>query len=139
MGLFNRKSMEQRQQDAMKMADDIGQGKGFYGKMTKAFLGSEFTEQVAQATSSMHQADHASALRAQGAPTETVTVLGIQDTGQSVNDNPHIVLTVEAAGTPTALATLVSRLEIPRVGEQVLVVREPQTGTLLYAGLAPRT
>lgn len=138
MGLFNRKSMEQRQQDAMKMAEDIGQGKGFYGKMTKAVMGSEFTDRVAQATSSMQQGDHAAALRAQGVPAETVTVLGIQDTGQSVNGNPHIVLTIDAAGAPAAIAALVSRLEIPRVGEQVLVVRDPQTGALLYAGLAPR-
>lgn len=139
MGLFNRKSMEQRQQDAMKMAEDIGQGKGFYGKMTKAFMGSEVTDQIAQATSSMHQADHVATLRAQGVPTETATVLGLQDTGQTINDNPNIVLTIDLAGTPTAIATLVSRLEIPRVGEQVLVVRDPQTGALLYAGLAPRS
>lgn len=139
MGLFNRKSMEQRQQDAMKMAEDIGQGKGFYGKMTKAFMGSEVTDRIAQATSSMHQADHAAALRAQGVATETATVLTIQDTGQSINDNPNIVLTIDLGGTPTAIATLVSRLEIPRVGEQVLVVRDPQTGALLYAGLALRS
>lgn len=139
MGLFNRKSMEQRQQDAMKMADDIGQGKGFYGKMTKAFMGSEFTDQVAQMTSSMHQTEYVASLRAQGVATETVTVLALQDTGQTINDNPNIVLTVDLAGTPTAIATLVSRLEIPRVGEQVLVIRDPQTGALLYAGLAPRT
>ncbi len=139
MGLFNRKSMAQRQEDAMKMAENIGQGKGFYGKVTRAMMGTEFTDQVARATSSMSDAQHAASLRAQGVPTETVTVLAIQDTGQSINDNPHVILTVDAAGTPTALATLVSRLEIPRVGEQVLVIREPQTGALQYAGLAPRS
>jgi len=138
MGIFNRKSMAQRQEDAMKMAENIGQGKGFVGKMTKVVMGGEFTDQVAQATSSMNDAQHAASLRAQGAPTETVTVLAIQDTGQSINDNPHVVLTVEVAGTPTALATLVSRLEIPRVGEQVLVIRDARAGTLRYAGLAPR-
>jgi len=139
MGLFNRKSMAQRQEDAMKMAEDIGQGKGFYGRVSKAIMGSEFTDQVAQATSSMHEAQYAANLRAQGVPTETVTVLAIQDTGQTINDNPHVVLTIDVAGTPTALAALVSRLEIPRVGEQVLIIREPQTGTLSYAGLAPRS
>jgi len=138
MGLFNRKSMAQRQEDAMKMAEDIGEGKGFYGKMTKALMGSEVTDQIAQATSSMNQAQHAASLRAQGAPTETVAVLAIQDTGQSINDNPRVVLTIDLAGAPTALATLVSRLEIPRVGEQVLIIRDPQTGEPRYAGLAPR-
>lgn len=139
MGLFNRKSMAQRQEDAMKMAENIGQGKGFVGKMSKAVMGNEFADQVAQATSSMKDAQHAASLRAQGVPTETVTVLAIQDTGQSINDNPHVVLTVDVAGAPTALATLVSRLEIPRVGEQVLVIRESESGTLRYAGLAPRS
>lgn len=138
MGLFNRKSQAERQQDAMKMAQDIGQGKGFYGKMTKAFMGSEVTDQIAQAASSMNQAQHVAGLRAAGAPTETATVLAVQDTGQTINDNPHVVLTIELGGAQTALATLVSRLEIPRTGEQVLVVRDPQTGALLYAGLAPR-
>lgn len=90
-------------------------------------------------TSSMHQTEYVASLRAQGVATETVTVLALQDTGQTINDNPNIVLTVDLAGTPTAIATLASRLEIPRVGEQVLVIRDPQTGALLYAGLAPRT
>lgn len=138
MGLFIRKSMQERQADAMKIAEDVGQGKGFYGRITKALMGSEFTEQVAQMSNSMNQAGEAAALRAQGAPTEAATVLAIQDTGQTINDNPNIILTIDLGGTPTAIATLVSRLEIPRVGEQVLVLREPQTGTLMYAGLAPR-
>lgn len=138
MGLFNCKSGAQRQEDAMKMAEDIGAGKGFYGKMTKAFMGSEFTDQIAQATASMDDAQHAASLRAQVAPTESAAVLAIQDTGQTINDNPHVVLTIDLPGVPTALATLVSRLEIPRVGEQILVVRDPQTGEPRYAGLAPR-
>lgn len=140
MGLFNitGKSMQKRQEDAMKMADDISEGRGLVGKMSKAFMGAEFTDAMKQATSSLHQAENATALRAQGVPTETATVLALQDTGQTINDNPNIVLTLELAGASVALSTLVSRLEIPRVGEQVLVVREPQTGNLLYAGLAPR-
>ncbi|MDQ0642245.1 hypothetical protein [Microbacterium murale] len=138
MGLFNRKSMQQRQEDAMKMADDIGQGRGFVGKMTKAMMGSEFTESVQQATASMHQAQHVAGLRAAGVPTQTATVLTIQDTGQTINDNPHIVITLDVDGQQVALATLVSRLEIPRTGDQVLVMRDPQSGNLLYAGLAPR-
>lgn len=139
MGLFNRKSPQERQEEALQMADDIAAGKGLMGKMTKAFMGSEFTNAMQQATSSIHQAEHVAALRAAGLPTETATVTGLQDTGQTINDNPSVVLTLDLGGQPTAIRALISRLEIPRVGEQVLVVRDPQSGGVLYAGLAPRT
>lgn len=136
MGLFNRKTTQQRHEEAMQLADDIAAGKGFIGKVSKAVMGREFTEAMQQATSSMHQAEHVAALRAAGVPTEPATVLALHDTGQTINDNPNIVLTLDIGGQPTAIAALVSRLEIPRVGERVLVIRDPQSGTLLYAGLA---
>jgi len=138
MGLFNRKSMQERQEDAMKMAENIGQGKGLYGRMTKAFIGSENAESIQSMTASMRQTQDAAQLQAAGVPTESVTVLAVQDTGQSVNGNPNVVLTVQIQEQPVTLLTLVSRLEIPRAGEQVLVLRDPQSGSLLYAGLAPR-
>jgi hypothetical protein len=138
MGLFNRKSAQERQEEAMQMADDIAAGRGFMGKMTKAFMGAEFTDAMQQATSSLHQAEHVAALRAAGVPTQPATVLGMQDTGQTINDNPSIVLTLQVGDQATAIQALVSRLEIPRVGEQVQVLTDPQTGALLYAGLAAR-
>lgn len=138
MGLFSRKTQQERQAEAMQMADDIAQGRGLMGKMTQAFIGREATEAMQGATISMHQAEYVARLRATGAPTETATVLALQDTGQTINDNPNIVLTLDLSGQQIAIATLVSRLEIPRTGEQVLVLRDPQTGNLLYAGLAPR-
>lgn len=138
MGLFSRKTQEERQTEAMRMADDIAQGRGLMGKMTQAFMGREFTEAMRGATNSLHQAEYVSQLRATGTPTETATVLALQDTGQTINDDPNIVLTLDLSGQQVAIAALVSRLEIPRAGEQVLVLRDPQTGGLLYAGLAPR-
>lgn len=139
MGLFHRKSPQERQDEALQMADDIAAGRGFMGKMTKAFMGSEFTASMQQATASIHQAEHVAALRAAGAPTQTATVRGMQDTGQTINDNPSIVLTLQLGAQAVAIQALVSRLEIPRVGEDVLVMTDPQTGGLLYAGLAPRS
>ncbi|WP_206476244.1 hypothetical protein [Microbacterium sp. KRD172] len=53
--------------------------------------------------------------------------------------SPHVILHLDVAGQAAAIATLVSRLEIPRTGDQVLVMRDPQSGNLLYAGLAPRS
>ncbi|HZU92338.1 MAG TPA: hypothetical protein VFF85_01860, partial [Microbacterium sp.] len=129
---------QERQEEAMQMADDIAAGRGFMGKMTKAFMGAEFTDAIQQATSSLHQAEHVAALRTAGVPTQPATVLGMQDTGQTINDNPSIVLTLQVGDQATAIQALVSRLEIPRVGEQVQVLTDPQTGALLYAGLAAR-
>lgn len=141
MGLFRitRKSQQERQEEGLQMADDIAEGRGFLGKMTKAFLGSEFTEAMQQATASVHQAEHVAALRAAGVPTQPATVLALQDTAQTINDNPRIVLTLQVGTQAVAIEALVSRLEIPRVGEPVLVITDPGTGGLLYAGLAPRT
>lgn len=136
MGLFNRKSPQDRQEEAMQMADDIAAGRGFMGKMTKAFMGGEFTEAMKQATSSIHQAEHVAALRAAGIPTQAATVIGLHDTGQTINDNPSVVLTIQVGAQAVAIQALVSRLEIPRVGDQVQVLTDPQTGSLLYAGLA---
>lgn len=138
MGLFSRKTQQERQAEAMQMADDIAQGRGVMGTMAQAFMGRDFTEAMQGVTNSMHQSEYVAQLRASGAPTETATVLTLQDTGQTINDNPNIVLTLDLGGQQVAIAALVSRLEIPRAGEQVLVLRDPQTGSLLYAGLAPR-
>ena len=139
MGLFSRKTQQERQAEAMQMADDIAQGRGVMGKMTQAFMGRDLTEAMQGVTNSMHQTEYVAQLRALGTPTETATVIALQDTGQTINDNPNIVLTLDLSGQQVAIAALVSRLEIPRAGEQVLVLRDPQTGGLLYAGLAPRT
>ncbi|MFF5625203.1 hypothetical protein ACFY5A_07525 [Microbacterium sp. NPDC012755] len=138
MGLFTRKTQQERQEEGLKIADDIAAGRGLMGKMTKAFMGSEFTAAVGQAAGSIHQAENVAVLRAAGVPTQEATVLGMQDTGQTVNDNPSIVLTLQVGAQAVAIQALVSRLEIPRVGETVLVLTDPQSGEMLYAGMASR-
>ncbi|WP_147471510.1 hypothetical protein [Nocardia stercoris] len=130
--------MAERQADAMQQADRIVKGKGFTGKLTKAVMGSEFTNAMQGAMNSANQAQQVQGLLASGVPTETATVVQVQDTGQTINDNPNVVLVLDLGGSQTSITTLVSRLEIPRAGDAVLIVREPQSGALLYAGLAPR-
>ncbi|SJM61046.1 hypothetical protein [Gulosibacter sp. 10] len=138
MGLFNRKSRQERQAEGLRMAENIAEGRGLMGKMSRAFIGDEAAESLRQATSSIHQAEHVASLRAAGVPTEEATVVALQDTGQTINDNPSVVLTLALGEQHVAIQALVSRLEIPRTGERVLVMRDPQSGQLLYAGLAPR-
>ena len=141
MGLFGfgRKSMEERQEEALQSAEKIGQGRGFTGRMTKMMMGSEFTDQVAGATQAARDAQQGAAAAAMasqsGAPTHTATVTQIADTGQSINDNPIVELQLDLDGRLIVLRTLVSRLQIPRVGDRVLLVDGPN-GEQLYGGLA---
>lgn len=136
MGLFNRKSMEQRQAEAMQTAEKIGQGKGFVGRLTKMTMGSQFTESVGKAMSTARSGEQAAALAQAGAPTHEAGVTQVADTGGSVNGNPVVVLVVDLDGRPAQLQTMVSRLQIPRRGDRVVVVQDPSSGELLYGGLA---
>ncbi|WP_174791021.1 hypothetical protein [Occultella kanbiaonis] len=139
MGLFKRKTMAERQAEGMQMANDIAEGRGLTGKLTQAFMGREFTEAMQQATGAMNQGQTAAQLRAAGHPTTTARVLGLQDTGQLINYDPVILLVLEVNGQQLQLQSLVSKLEIPRTGDNVLLVSDPQQpGSFLYAGLAPQ-
>ncbi|TDE94901.1 hypothetical protein EXU48_08940 [Occultella glacieicola] len=139
MGLFKRRTMAERQAESMQMANDIAEGRGLTGKLTQAFMGREFTEAMQQATGAMNQGQLAAQLRAAGHPTRTARVLGLQDTGQMINNDPVVLLVLEVDGHQVSLQSLVSKLEIPRTGDLVLLVDNPQQpGTVLYAGLAPQ-
>ncbi|CAM3484481.1 hypothetical protein OCAE111667_12160 [Occultella aeris] len=139
MGLFKRKTMAERQAEGLQMANDIAEGRGLTGKLTQAFMGREFTEAMQQATGAMNQGQTAAQLRAAGYPTTPARVLGLQDTGQLINHDPVILLVLEVNGQQLQLQSLVSKLEIPRTGDDVLLVSDPhQPGNYLYAGLAPQ-
>jgi len=135
MGLFSRKSMQERQQDAFAQAEKIGQGKGFAGRMTKMIMGAEFTESINEAINMTHSGATAEALAQSGAPVRTAKVVALADTGQSVNDHPVVQMVLEVEGEQLQLRTLVSRLEIPRRGDSVRIVTNPETGEVLYGGL----
>ena len=137
MGLFSRKSMEQRQAEAMETAEKIGQGKGFVGKLTKLTMGSGFTESVGNAMGAVRAGQEAPLLMAQGAPTTQAKVTQVVDTGGSVNDNPIVVLVLDVNGASQQLQTMVSRLQIPRPGDEILLVTNMQTGQQLYGGIVP--
>lgn len=136
---FGRKSMGERQEEALASAEKIGQGRGFTGRVTKMMMGSEFTNQVAGATQAARDAQQGAAAAAlatqSGASTKTATVTYIADTGQSVNDNPIVELQIDLDAQRIGLRALVSRLQIPRVGDRVLVVDGPNGG-YLYGGLS---
>ncbi|WP_051172707.1 hypothetical protein [Microbacterium indicum] len=136
MGLFGRKKTdEERLESAMSTAEKIGSGKGLVGGLTKMTMGSRFTDQVGDAMASMRSAQ-AGMAAAQNGVTEPATVTGLTDTGQTINDNPVLVLRLDRAGEPIELRTMVARIQIPRVGDTVLLAVNPADGQLVYAGLA---
>jgi hypothetical protein len=136
MGLFgNRTSRAER---GVEIANKVASGKGFYGRMTKAFVGAEDFGRIQGAVGAMNNGIDVQAMVTAGAPIVPATVVSIGDTGQMVNNDPLVDLVVQLTDENRAtLRTLVSKLRVPRVGEPVQLVADPrQPGAYLYAGVA---
>jgi len=137
MGLFGkRKSREER---GMDMIGQISEGKGFYGRMTKAFIGDTDFARIQKSLQSMQSGTIAAQLRASGAPTTRAVVTNLADTGQLINFDPVVdfALRIVDTGQELPMRTVVSKLQIPRIGDNVLLVADPQNpGGFLYAGPA---
>ncbi|MFC4506347.1 MULTISPECIES: hypothetical protein [Streptomyces] len=135
MGIFGkRKSREER---AAEIAGKVASGKGFYGRATRAFLGDDDFARVQQSIGAYHSGVEVQQLLAAGAPTIPAVVVSIGDTGKLVNFDPvvDLVLQLPGAAERIALQTIVSKLRIPRAGDQVLLVADPtRPGGYLYAG-----
>ncbi|WP_416955289.1 hypothetical protein [Streptomyces sp. Agncl-13] len=135
MGIFGRR--KSREERAAEIAGQVASGKGFYGRTTRAFLGNEDFARVQQSIGAYNSGLGVQQLLAAGAPTTTAVVVSIADTGQLVNHDPVVDLVVQPTGGTDriALRTVVSKLRIPRTGDQVLLVADPANpGGYLYAG-----
>jgi len=135
MGIFGRR--KSREERAAEIAGQVASGKGFYGRTTRAFLGNEDFARVQQSIGAYNSGLGVQQLLAAGAPTTTAVVVSIADTGQLVNHDPVVDLVVQPTGSTDriALRTVVSKLRIPRTGDQVLLVADPANpGGYLYAG-----
>lgn len=107
--------------------------KGLTGGLTKAFMGQDFVDQTNAALEMANQAldtSEAQAALAQNGVEGSAEVVSIQDTGQTVNMNPVVILTLnvtppygEAFGTTGQL--MVSRLSVPRVGDSIKIKYNP--------------
>ncbi|MEU9618289.1 MULTISPECIES: hypothetical protein [unclassified Streptomyces] len=136
MGIFGnrRKNREER---AAEIAGKVASGKGFYGRATRAFLGNEDFAKVQQSIGAYHSGLDVQQLLAMGVPTIPAVVESISDTGRLVNFNPvvDLVLQLSGAADRIALQTIVSKVRIPRPGDQVLLIADPaRPGGYLYAG-----
>lgn len=144
MGLFgnSKKSDEERTEDAMKHAEDLVGGKGLMGKVTKGFMGSDFTDKMSETLQAGRDAQATvaanAAAAASGVPGVKATVTALADTGKMINNDPVVNLSVTLeTGQILQLETLVSKLQIPRVGDSVTMIPNPgQPGAYVYGGLA---
>ncbi|MEU3615468.1 hypothetical protein ABZ725_24515 [Streptomyces sp. NPDC006872] len=136
MGIFSKRG-KNREERAAHIADQVAGGKGFYGRATRAFLGKQDFAEVQQTIGAYKSGQDVQQLLAMGAPTIPAVVLAIGDTGRLVNYDPVVDLVLQPSGTtdPITLQTVVSKLRIPRTGDQVLLVADPaRPGGYLYAG-----
>ncbi|XUL85924.1 hypothetical protein ACQ86D_03790 [Streptomyces galilaeus] len=135
MGLFGRR--KSRQERAAEIAEQVAGGKGFYGRATRAFLGKEDYARVQESMGAYNSGLGVQQLLAAGAPTTSAVVVSIGDTGQLINHDPVVDLVVQPSGGADriTLRAVVSKLRIPRTGDEVLLVADPaRPGAYLYAG-----
>ncbi|WP_200305188.1 hypothetical protein [Streptomyces adelaidensis] len=141
MGIFG-KGRKSREEQAAKIAGQMAGGKGFYGRLTRATLGGEDFARVQQSMGAYNSGINVQQLLAMGVPTVPAVVVSISDTGKLVNFDPVVDLVVQPAGAVSGattdrieLQTIVSKLRIPRAGDQVLLIADPaRPGGYLYAG-----
>ncbi len=137
MGIFRRRRRS-REEKTAKIVDQVAGGKGFYGRTTRAFMGSENFAQVQQSIGAYKSGGQVQQLLAAGTPTVTAVVVSVGDTGKLVNFDPVVDLVVRLTGSAdgqVTLRTLVSKLQIPRAGDQILLLADPANpGGYLYGG-----
>ena len=135
--MFNAgKNKNQDPKDALKNASDK-LNKGITGGLAKAFMGKDFMDQANSAMDMANQAlegmDTAQQLAVEGADA-SAEVISIQDSGQTINMNPVVILTLKVTrakgeGFQTSGQSMVSRLNVPRVGETVTIKYNPKDKT----------
>jgi hypothetical protein len=140
VGMFG---IGKRIEDAMKKAQEDPAGSiadhqkslnsGMTGFMTKAFMGKNFVNQMngvmdrgRDAMATMQERQQLMQTGADG----TAEIVGVQDTGLTVNENPVVQIQMNVtpeAGEPYAanIQTMVSRIAVPRVGDKVKVKYAP--------------
>ncbi|MEU9332730.1 hypothetical protein AB0D49_06120 [Streptomyces sp. NPDC048290] len=136
MGIFGKRGRN-REQQAAEIAEQVASGKGFYGRSARAFLGREDFARVQQSLGTYRSGQDVQRLLAAGAHTVPAIVVSLADTGQLINHDPVVDLVVHPHGAPApiTLRTIVSKLRVPRPGDQVFLIADPdQPGAYLYAG-----
>ena len=124
-----------KKQDPQKALDSANKSlnSGISGGLTRAFMGKGFVDQANAALGQGQAALDAvqqQAWLAQNGLDATAEVISVQDTGATVNMNPIVLLQLQVTpmtgpGFGVTAQTLVSRIAVPRTGDQVRIKYNP--------------
>ena len=117
--------------DPQKAWDRAGKtvNSGLTGGLTKALMGQGFVDKMNyvmdQGQAAMNGVNQANGV-AQNSLQASAEVLGVQDTGATVNMNPVVTLTLKV-GTEFQMTgqAMVSRIAVPRVGDKIQIKYNP--------------
>jgi hypothetical protein len=128
---FNRKQ-EEDPKKALENADNV-LNKGLTGALAKGFMGKDFVnkmnntiEKGQNAIAGIEQGQWV----AQNGMDATAEVLSVQDTGQTINMNPVVVMMLKitpmvGAEFQTTAQIMVSRIAVPRAGDKIKIKYNP--------------
>ena len=128
---FNRKQ-EEDPKKALENADNV-LNKGLTGALAKGFMGKDFVnkmnntiEKGQNAIAGIEQGQWV----AQNGLDATAEVLSVQDSGQTINMNPVVIMVLKV--TPIAgpefqitAQSMVSRIAVPRAGDKIKIKYNP--------------
>jgi len=132
---FGKKS-EDDPKKALENADKV-LNSGLTGALAKGFMGKGFVDKMNSALDKGQAAiggiEQAQWL-AQNGLEATAEVIGVQDTGATVNNNPVVMLQLKvtsSVGTQfdTSGQTMVSRIAVPRAGDKIKIKYNPADPT----------
>ena len=137
--MFNFNKTQQDPQKALDQARNVV-NKGLMGGITKAFMGQGFVDKMNaamdQGQAAMDGVNQMNWVAQHGMPA-TAEVMSVMDTGATINMNPVVelkLMVTPAAGAAfeTTARTMVSRIAVPRKGDQINLKYNPADATQIF-------
>jgi hypothetical protein len=137
--MFNFNKTQEDPQKALDQARNVV-NKGLMGGITKAFMGQGFVDKMNsamdQGQSTLDGVNQMNWIAQYGMPA-TAEVMSVMDTGATINMNPVVemkLMVMPSAGAPfeTTARTMVSRIAVPRKGDQINLKYNPADATQIF-------
>lgn len=137
--MFNFNKSQQDPQKALDQARNVV-NKGLMGGITKAFMGQGFVDKMNsamdQGQSALDGVNQMNWVAQYGMPA-TAEVMSVMDTGATINMNPVVelkLMVTPSAGPAfeTTARTMVSRIAVPRKGDQINLKYNPADATQVF-------
>ena len=137
--MFNFNKSQEDPQKALDNARNVV-NKGLMGGITKAFMGQGFVDKMNaamdQGQAAMDGVNQMNWVAQYGMPA-TAEVMSVLDTGTTINMNPVVemkMLVMPSAGAAfeTTARTMVSRIAVPRKGDQINLKYNPADATQIF-------